>query len=394
VPAPSFKFSKTTSGHDVSNNSKNRERHSSKSTSANRRMRIERVREQKRSLHRPNLARLACIHDSIYPDRSRENRTRGRQCKKMPSLRRPLLLVVFVVALERLDLLPSRTTLAGTSSVVAATTATTAATDAAGDSIIEPATSRTELIEEEILMAPAEARGELFYGNSTSVYNEWGRRLSSIQPRIFRVGTSPWRGERALGSLNMPEGSPWCGTGSKTFWFVGHELRNERAWCQPQNGGKWFRSRVELDYSDALNENTGRNHIDRHACVHVDVNRDGLPDIACAVGAKQGTGRGYNELYLTNKDGTIRKVRTHGLQKYPSLRTRLAAKLKRASGADLIFIGTQQESVYGRTNSHRMFRAIPHPPYFKEVRGPWYVINVVTLNVKLCVFVQLCEEIS
>lgn len=48
---------------------------------------------------------------------------------------------------------------------------------------------------------------------------------------------------------------------------------------------------------DKLNEQDGPlDGIDRHACVAHDVNHDGIPDIACLVGANKGTGLGHAEL--------------------------------------------------------------------------------------------------
>ena len=52
--------------------------------------------------------------------------------------------------------------------------------------------------------------------------------------------------------------------------------------------------------------------VDRHDCDAADFNRDGRMDMYCAVGALQGTGKGYNELWLQRYDGSFRKVANHG----------------------------------------------------------------------------------
>lgn len=68
-----------------------------------------------------------------------------------------------------------------------------------------------------------------------------------------------------------------------------------------------------LDYTDAMNSH--RKQIDRHSCMSMDVNHDGLPDVVCVVGAMKGTGYGFNELYLTQPGGrSLKKVQQHGLQ--------------------------------------------------------------------------------
>lgn len=131
-----------------------------------------------------------------------------------------------------------------------------------------------------------------------------------------------------------------------------------------------------LDYRDTLNSIDHPNmNIDRHDCVNLDVNLDGSIDLVCLVGADKGEGVGYNELYLTRGNGSLHKVKRHGLQKFPGMRTRNAAKLKHeATGSYLIFVGTTgYRRDDGRSNVHRMFRHLQtgKPPYFVHVPGPW-----------------------
>lgn len=125
----------------------------------------------------------------------------------------------------------------------------------------------------------------------------------------------------------------------------------------------------------------GENKIDRHDCVSLKVNNDNLDDIVCLVGAKRATGFGYHELYLSNTDGSLRKVKNHGLHKYPTLSTRAAAKLRhrQSETPNLVFIGVYaKDRKDGNINSNRMFRTTGGSyPYFKELFGPWTKYNNV-----------------
>ena len=134
----------------------------------------------------------------------------------------------------------------------------------------------------------------------------------------------------------------------------------------------------------ALGQNERSANIDRHDCVHLDCNNDGLQDIACFVGAVRNTGLGYNELYLTQPDGSLQKVFNHGLQKYPSSSTRKAVVLKHASGSNLIFVGNNgRKRSDKRTNANRMYRNLltGKPPYFVELQGPFNKLFDVTCAV-------------
>jgi hypothetical protein len=119
---------------------------------------------------------------------------------------------------------------------------------------------------------------------------------------------------------------------------------------------------------------------DRHFCVTMDVNSDGRDDLICTVGAVSGRGKGYTELYMTLPNGTLnflKGVQPHGLQKYPTMRTRVAAALRNNKGTKTyVFIGTQgSKREDGGSNLHRMFRNVYTRagafPYFVEVPGPW-----------------------
>jgi len=199
-----------------------------------------------------------------------------------------------------------------------------------------------------------------------------------LQPRVTVVESAPAR--RAIGSVSMPQGSPWC-NGRPTYWLVGHDNTPETPWCL-QADGRWTQPRIAvLDRTDALNSPDGRTPIDRHGCVAIDFNDDGVADLVCAIGAQEGKGVGFNEVYITAADGSLEKVTDdHGLHKYPTMRTRIVTAFDAADGGRLVFIATRgvpRED--GKPNEHRLFRkgsvdrnGVP-APYFHEVDpgGPW-----------------------
>jgi hypothetical protein len=97
-------------------------------------------------------------------------------------------------------------------------------------------------------------------------------------------------------------GTPWC-DGGPTFWVTGHQKYDESPFCLYD--GRWtLNNNTALDSEDVLNLNT----IDRHFCVTMDVNRDGRDDVLCNVGASKGKGEGFNELYITQPDGSLLKI--------------------------------------------------------------------------------------
>jgi hypothetical protein len=141
--------------------------------------------------------------------------------------------------------------------------------------------------------------------------------VNNYQPKVQVV--EPFG--HAMNSMSFPHGSPWCGDAVPTYWLLGHQSP-EAPYCYIN--GNWTESNtVVLDDVDALTQshNDISKHIDRHGCAAIDVNHDGLLDIVCIVGADQGLGAGYNELYMTQPNGSIAKILSgHGLQKYTSLR--------------------------------------------------------------------------
>ncbi|GKZ00492.1 hypothetical protein MPSEU_001001700 [Mayamaea pseudoterrestris] len=199
---------------------------------------------------------------------------------------------------------------------------------------------------------------------------------AKYQPKVQYVDSD--LPEKVVASLSYANGSPWCNN-APTFWMTGHQWENttESPYCY-ENGSWKMSETVALDKTDALAlMDSDAPRIDRHACVGMDVNHDGLLDIICVVGADSGKGTGYNELYFTQNDGTILKMlEGHGLQKYPSMRTRIATVLRGPDGKELIFVGTLgMRRMDGLPNSHRMFQNdyvdANVLPYFNEVAGPF-----------------------
>ena len=85
--------------------------------------------------------------------------------------------------------------------------------------------------------------------------------------------------------------------------MTGHQKFDESPFCL--NDGKWIlHNNTYLDSADVLN----LDKIDRHYCVTMDVNRDGRDDVLCNVGASKGMGEGFNELYITQPDGSLLKI--------------------------------------------------------------------------------------
>lgn len=199
-----------------------------------------------------------------------------------------------------------------------------------------------------------------------------------LQPKVTVVESTPAR--RAIASVSKPEGSPWCHH-QPTYWLTGHDNNPETPWCQREDG-TWTQPGIaELDTIDKPHETLGREYIDRHGCASIDFNADGRADLVCVIGAGKGQGQGFNEVYLTNEDGSLYKIKQdHGLQKYPSMRSRYLTALDAADGGQLLFISTQgAPRDDGKPNAHRLFRlgsvsdGGKAKPYFHEVNpnGPW-----------------------
>lgn len=103
--------------------------------------------------------------------------------------------------------------------------------------------------------------------------------------------------------------------------------------------GTWQTPHIaELDLVDDLNIKDDPTVIDRHDCGALDINNDGIMDFYCLVGANRGTGVGFNEIYLTKPDGSIKKVLRHGLQRFKGMRTRHTTVLRGSNGTEYVFI--------------------------------------------------------
>lgn len=198
-------------------------------------------------------------------------------------------------------------------------------------------------------------------------------QVPSLQPNVTVVEDSPQR--MVYGSISSPEGSPWCG-GNATFWMVGHQL-DETPHCYNAELDNWTTPEIAImDNNDELNDlDATPDHIDRHDCTTLDVDKDGLLDIICLVGADKGQGNGYNELYLTQTDGSLQKVKHHGLQKYTTVRSRfvetLHNKVDEGNVTHVFVAAFGSGRTDGAFNTHAMYRLIDGEPYFEEVPGPW-----------------------
>eukprot|EP00978_Attheya_sp_CCMP212_P029299 scaffold103624_cov56-Attheya_sp.AAC.2 len=193
---------------------------------------------------------------------------------------------------------------------------------------------------------------------------------ASFQPTNITVVQTV---QRNFGPMMFPEGSPWC-DGNPAYWWSGHWYP-EVPYCEI-SPGVWKPSKLaRLDIQDYLNVVDGKKNIDRHACGSMDVNGDGIMDVMCAVGANKGTGDGFTEVYLTSSRGVLYKVFNHGLDKYPSMRSRDMITLKGADNSDLVLITTNgRKRIDERPNTHRMFKRTAQQSdgsFFTEVTGPW-----------------------
>lgn len=105
------------------------------------------------------------------------------------------------------------------------------------------------------------------------------RELAGLQPQVLAVELKP---RRAFSTI-AAQSSIWC-DGKQMVWPVGHQPTDERPYCRNGNSFTPTTKFASLDTNDVLNEKDGTTRIDRHTCVLMDVNRDGLDDIICVVG--------------------------------------------------------------------------------------------------------------
>lgn len=187
------------------------------------------------------------------------------------------------------------------------------------------------------------------------------------EPFVMMV-EPPQMHKRSMGtSLSDPAGSPWCG-GDPTIWPVGHNIY-ERPMCWRQNDTDSFwepDERAQLDTTDRRNKKgngglpqiCGHDCIDRHVCASMYVDDDDLKDIICFTGAGGAKGKGFSEIYLTQPDGSVRKVRgKHGLQDIVTMSTRSLTTLTWAKDntTQLVFVGTTGKKRFdGKPYGHQV----------------------------------------
>ena len=72
-----------------------------------------------------------------------------------------------------------------------------------------------------------------------------------------------------------------------------------------------------------------------------------------------GRGSGVNEVYLTQTDGSLTLILNHGLENYPSMRSREIKVLKAANGDRLVFVSTYGgERDDGLPNDFRLYQRV------------------------------------
>ena len=117
--------------------------------------------------------------------------------------------------------------------------------------------------------------------------------LLDFQPHVIPVEVD--HSHRRVGLVSMPFGSPWC-NGKPAVWMIGHQPgHQERPWClttadndktvdyydYDYTNSTWQLSTTTvLERQDDLNAENAkrgwRSNIDRHDCIVMDVNFDGL----------------------------------------------------------------------------------------------------------------------
>ena len=130
------------------------------------------------------------------------------------------------------------------------------------------------------------------------------------------------------------------------FWFMGH-LKPEAYLCENSPG---IFERIVPDFKNA----------DRHGCTAFDVNDDGLVDMMCTIGGAKGTATdAYNEVFLTQEDGSIKQIYGHGLES-GTRRSKDFIAFKSRNGDDLIL---ETVRAWPRDddllNNNKMYKRVP-----------------------------------
>ena len=175
---------------------------------------------------------------------------------------------------------------------------------------------------------------------------------------------------KAFGPAHLPKGSPWC-DGNATDWWVGHDYI-ERPRCQVGEE-EW----EEAKKATLSLWNEGGN-VDRHGCGVMDVDQDGVVDLICAEGAEGGRGSSFIEVYLTQLDGSLRRVKEEtGLETTNGMRMRGAHPIEKFnSSIMLLLITVEGTNSDGTPNHHRIYERLEDPPlhggttFFRELAEP------------------------
>jgi hypothetical protein len=138
--------------------------------------------------------------------------------------------------------------------------------------------------------------------------------------------------------------------GLQDHFATGHDADSEVIWyTQPDRSyvaGPAFRGYVSPDLK-----------IDRHGCAAADFNLDGRMDFYCAIGASKGLGRGNNELWLQQPDGSfLRDVLTHGASDpYGRGRQPVVFHLNRGRTPDLFLVNKGVPRPDGEPNVNHVY---------------------------------------
>jgi hypothetical protein len=81
--------------------------------------------------------------------------------------------------------------------------------------------------------------------------------------------------------------------------FIGHHGHGAELYVSRYDGGAWRGFENRMRFHDTIHERR-----DRHGCTIEDVDLDGLDDIFCAKGARSGTAKKWNELWMQGASNT------------------------------------------------------------------------------------------